>query len=35
MKDFRIRIFEQQYSELGKAKNIGIENARGDYISFI
>lgn len=35
MKDFQIRIFEQQYSELGKAKNIGIENARGGYISFI
>lgn len=35
MKDSRIRVFEQQYSELGKAKNIGIENARGEYISFL
>ena len=35
MKNSRIRVFEQQYSELGKAKNIGIENARGEYISFI
>lgn len=35
MKDSRIRVFEQQYSELGKAKNVGIENARGEYISFL
>ncbi len=34
-KDFRIRILNQKNSGAGTARNMGIKNARGQYISFV
>lgn len=34
-KDMRIRLFEQENMGLSVARNIGIDNMRGDYIVFI
>lgn len=34
-KDKRIRVFPQEYCDLSNARNVGIENAIGEYIAFI
>ena len=35
LQDNRIRTFYQENSKQGKARNLGIQNARGEYIAFL
>lgn len=35
MRDSRIRVFHQQNAGVSAARNVGLDNARGEYIAFI
>lgn len=35
LSDSRIRVFNQQNSGQSKARNVGLENAKGEYIAFV